>query len=390
MHMAEYQHLEFVGRRGTNSMKWDYMESMFGRDDLLAAWVADMDIESPACVRDTLRAYVDVNVFGYYRASEGYHDAFIAWERDQHGYDVRREWVRHVPGVVPGLYWAVQAYTESGAAVATMPPVYYPFASAVRETGRNLIEVPLLNHEGRYSMDLEGFERAVVEHDVKLLILCSPHNPVGRVWTAGELRALLDICRERGVIVVSDEIHHDLIMPGHEHVVAANVGDYDGILVIMMSASKTFNLAACAQSFAVIADERLRRRFDAFAQGLGLTFGNPFGYLAYEAAYREGLPWLQDVLHLVWDNYQLLVGGLGEELPQAKVTPLEGTYLAWIDLASCLEGRDAESVVKDVCKLAVDFGSWFGGVGHESYVRVNLATSPDTMRKIVQRLSLLR
>ncbi|MBO4365445.1 MAG: pyridoxal phosphate-dependent aminotransferase [Eggerthellaceae bacterium] len=388
--MGEYQHLKFVERTGTNSMKWDWLQQQFGRSDLLAAWVADMDIEAPACVRDALRDLVDFNVFGYYRAPESYYDAFMAWEREQHGYLIQREWIRHIPGVVPGLYWAVSMFTEPGEAVAVMTPVYYPFMNAIKDTGRCMVDIPLVLRDGMYTMDLDGFEKAVTECDVKLFILCSPHNPVGRVWTKEELRGVLDICKQHGVYVVSDEIHHDLIMPGNTHVVSAMVGDYDDVLITLLSASKTFNLAGCMQAFAVIADEALRNRFDAFLKEIRLGYGTPFGYVAYEAAYRGGLPWLQELLQLIWDNYCILTEGLGEALPKATVTPLQGTYLAWVNVGAYLDGCDVEATVIDTCDLALDFGPWFGGEAYGDYVRINLATSPKTVREIVRRLSLMR
>ncbi len=388
--MGEYGQLEFVERRGTDSFKWDGMDIMFGRSDLLAAWVADMDIRVPECVRESLREYVDFGVFGYYRPSDGFHEAFMAWERNRHGIEIDRDWIRHIPGVVPGLYWAVRMLTEPGESVAVMTPVYYPFSDAVLDTGRKLVQVPLTHDGELYRMDLDAFEAAVVEQDVKLFVLCSPHNPVGRVWSAEELRALMEVCRAHGVYVVSDEIHHDLIMPGFKHVSTALVGSYDDILITFLSASKTFNLAACSQAFAVIADEGLRARFDGFAKQERLQFGTPFGYVAYQAAYAGGEAWLDDLLRLVWDNHGLLAAGLREALPEAVVHPLQGTYLAWVDLGSHVEGRDAESLVRDTCKLAVDFGPWFGGDAHGSFIRINLATSPENVREMVRRLALLR
>lgn len=387
--MTDYQLLKFAQRKDTDSMKWDGLDAMFGRSDLLPLWVADMDIESPECVKRALASYVDANVFGYYRPRKGYYDAFMDWEREWHGFDIDREWIRFVPGVVPGLYWSVQAFTEPGDAVATMTPVYYPFANSVKDTGRTLVEVPLVNRGGVYSMDLGAFERAVEEHDVKLFVLCSPHNPVGRVWTEGELRGALDVCKRHGVIVLSDEIHHDLVLSGHEHVVAATLGDYADVLVTFMSASKTFNLAACGQAFAIIESPRLRERFDRFACGLRMNAGHSFSYVAYEAAYRGGRPWLEELLHLISENQQLLVEGLADALPRAVVSPLEGTYLAWVDLGPYVEGRDTQEAVCGTCKLAVDFGSWFGGGELESFIRVNLATHPENVREATRRLSLL-
>lgn len=387
--MGEYKLLKFVERKGTNSMKWDKLESTFGRSDVLPMWVADMDIECPECVKQALARYVDFNVFGYYRPSKGYYEAFMRWEREMHGFEVEPGWIRHIPGVVPGFYWAVQALTQPGDAVAIMTPVYYPFSRSVEETGRRLVDVPLVRRDGRYSMDLDAFERAIGREDVKLFIMCSPHNPVGRVWTEDELRGVMDVCKRHGVYVVSDEIHNDLVLAPRRHVVAATVGDYDDILVTLMSASKTFNLAACSQAFAIIADPALREKFDAFVTRLRMNYGNPFGYIAYQAAYEGGRPWLQELLQLIADNYRLLKDGLAQALPKAEVYPLEGTYLAWVDLGPYVEGRDVKEAVCGTCKLGVDFGSWFGGNDSESFIRLNLATSPENVHESVRRLGLL-
>ena len=386
---GEYPNLEFIDRRGSDSIKWDGLKETFGRDGLLASWVADMDIASPACVREALRSYVDFNAYGYYRMPEGLFDAFAAWQRDRHGFAVEREQVRFIPGVVPGIYWFVQALTEPGDAVAYMPPVYYPFRNAVEDTGRTCVEVPLLRAGTSYAMDAQGLERAIVERDVKLFILCSPHNPAGRVWSVEELRSVLDVCSRHGVYVLSDEIHNDLVLSGNEHVVSANVGDYEKILVTFLSASKTFNMAAMGLAFAVVPDEGIRTRYDAFAKGVRMNWPGSFGCVAYRAAWRHGAPWLADLLHLIEDNYRILADGLAESLPQASIAPLQGTYLAWVDLGPYVKGCDIEEAMCDVCGLAVDYGSWFGGDAYRSFVRFNLATSPENVRETVRRLARL-
>lgn len=389
--MERYNLLTYKDRKGSNSVKWDTLEEKFGRDDLLAAWVADMDIEAPECVKDALREYIDYNVYGYYAVPTSFTESFVQWMREHHGYEVNPLWIRYSPGVVPAIYWIIQMLTEIEDSVAIMSPVYYPFANAIRDTSRTLVDVPLQKDaEGYYRMNLEGFEEVIQRKSVKLFILCSPHNPAGRVWSEEELRDVLDICRKNGVYVIADEIHHDLIMPGKKHVTAATVGDYDSILITLTSASKTFNLAACQNAMAIIPNDALRAKFDAMTRKIKVRNGSSFGYIAYEAAFRGGGEWLEQLNQLIYDNYQILVKGLKQKLPEAVVSPLEGTYLAWVDLSTYLEELDTERTLRDVCNLAVDLGEWFGRNKYENFIRVNLATSPDNIRQIVARLDRIK
>ncbi len=386
-----YDLLEFRERRGTNSLKWDELESQFGRDDLLAAWVADMDIASPECVKEALQEYVSFNTYGYYSVPDSFYLAFCDWMKQYHGYDFDPLWIRYAPGVVPAIYWIIQMMTEIEDSVVIMSPVYYPFANAIRDTSRTLVDVPLIQEDGgHYRMDVERFEATVLKKNVKLFILCSPHNPVGRVWTEEELRAVLDICRRNGVYVIADEIHHDLIMPGHHQVTAATLGDYDSILFTLTSASKTFNLASCQNAMVIIPNDALRSKFDAFVRSAHIQNGTSFSYIAYEAAFRKGRAWLDQLIQLVYDNYQLLREELKRRLPEAIISPLEGTYLTWVDLSSYMKDRETERVMRDTCQLALDLGEWFGMHRYEKFVRINLATSPENVREITVRLERIK
>ncbi len=389
--MEKYNLLEFKERRGTDCLKWDTLESQFGRDDLLAAWVADMDVASPECVKKALKEYVDFNTYGYYAVPDSFYQAFTEWLEKYHGYTVNPQWIRYAPGVVPALYWIVQMMTKLEESVAIMSPVYYPFANAIRDTSRTLVDVPLIHDEdGNYRMDVENFEATVLKKNVKLFILCSPHNPVGRVWTEEELRAVLDICRKNGVYVIADEIHHDLIMPGHRQVTAATLGDYDSILFTLTSASKTFNLAGCQNAMVIIPNDALRAKFDAFVRSAHIQSGTSFSYIAYRAAFREGREWLDQLIQLVYDNYLLLKNELAKRLPEAVISPLQGTYLTWVDLSAYLTEHETERVMRDTCQLALDLGEWFGRHQYEKFVRINLATSPENIREIAARLERIK
>lgn len=373
-------------RKHTDSAKWDGCAEKFGEEGLLPLWIADMDFAAPACVREALREYVDFGVFGYYEAPKAYQDAFIRWEKERHGYEVQPAWMRFAPGVVPAFNWMLQVLTEERDTVIVMPPVYYPFYDAVRNNGRTLVESPLVRGESGYAMDLEDFERKIIENDARLFIFCSPHNPVGRVWTKEELRQVLDICRRHHVYVLADEIHQDLTMKGVRQIAAATVGEYDEILVTLTSATKTFNMAACQNSILIIPDEGLRARYDEHLVRLRIKGGNAFGYIAVQSAYENGSAWLDELLEVVEGNYRLMRELLEQNLPEVWIPKLEGTYLMWIDLGSYIRPEEMEAVIQKECRLAVDYGAWFGGSEYAGFIRVNLATKEENIRQAAEAI----
>lgn len=373
-------------RRHTDSKKWDACREQFGEEELLPLWVADMDFEAPACVREALRKYVDFGVFGYYHPSEEYGEAFVRWEAARHGYQVEKEWLRFSPGVVPAVNWLVQILTKEEDHVLIMPPVYYPFKDSLINNHRQVTESPLIRRENSYAIDYEDFERKIEEEDVKLFILCSPHNPVGRVWKKEEIRRVMDICKKHGVYVISDEIHQDLVMKGHSHIPTATAGDYDEILVTLTAATKTFNLAACQNSIVILPDPGLRERYDAYTDRIRIKGGNSFGYVAVQSAYEGGAEWLAEALEIIESNYNCLKQMLEEALPKVWVAQMEGTYLMWIDLGAYLRPEEMEQVIQEKCGLAVDYGSWFGKGENETFIRVNLATKQENVRLTGERI----
>lgn len=370
----------YVDRKGTHCEKWDGLGERFGREDLLALWVADMDFRVPQCVLEAEKDYLDTGVFGYYHPSEGYYQAFMDWEQERHGYSVQREWLRFSPGVVPAINWLIQIFTEPQDRVLVLTPVYYPFLHAVRDNDRTLVACQLVHQDGQYTVDLAAFEAAIAENQVRLFIMSSPHNPVSRVWRREELAAMLDICKKHGVLVLSDEIHQDLTFDGHKHIPSATAGDYSHMVITLTAASKTFNLAGCQNAFVVLPDAKLRKAYDAFTKRIHIREGNPFGYIAVEAAYRGGKAWLQQVQEIIWNNYGYLREQLAIHLPKACVTPLEGTYLMWVDFAAYLQPEEMERFFEETCGIAVDYGAWFEGDG-QSHIRINLATSRENVEK---------
>ena len=373
-------------RKNTNSMKWDNCGEKFGNEDLLPLWVADMDFEVPECVKDAIKEYADFGVFGYYNTPHAYGDAFIRWEETYHNYQVKREWMRFAPGVVPAVNWLMHILTREQEGVIIMPPVYYPFRDAILNNNRQLVESPLVRTENGYVMDYKDFEQKITEHDVRLFILCSPHNPVGRVWTSEEIQKALDICKKHHVYVISDEIHQDIIMKGHEHVVAATTGTYDDILVTLTAATKTFNLAACQNSILIIPNQGLRDMYDQYLKRLRINGGNAFGYIAVQSAYEKGRDWLEQVLDIIEANYRYMRNALLEALADVWISELEGTYLMWIDLGRYIKPEDMKHVIQDKCGLAVDYGSWFGEGGYDGFIRVNLATRKENIELAAQNI----
>ena len=378
--------VKYVDRKHTNCEKWDGLIDMYGQNDLLAMWVADMDFQVPDCVISALQSYVTQGAFGYYRTPDSYYEAFINWEKTQHGFEVQKEWIRFSPGVVSAFYWIVQFMTNPGDAIIVTTPVYYPFMNAVKDNGRKLITSDLVNIDGTYSIDFVDFEKKIIENNVKLFILCSPHNPVGRVWTHEELKTLFDICRKHNVFVISDEIHHDLVFGEREHIPSLTVGDYDDMMIMLTAPSKTFNLAACQNSVIVIPDEQLREKWDAFTENLRVTNGNAFGYIAAEAAYTDGHAWYEEMKEIVYGNYQYMTETFAEELPEVIVSPLEGTYLAWIDMRHYVKPAEVTQFMQETCGLAFDYGDWFGGDAFAGFIRMNLATSRENVEMAVQRI----
>jgi len=383
------EQLEFVDRRGTNCAKWDGLEGQYGVKDLHAMWVADMDIRAPRCVLDALHQYVSQGAFGYYCVPDSYYEAFIRWEKKHHGLNVDREWLRFSPGVVAGFNWCVQMLTRPQDSVIVTTPVYYPFLYAINDNGRRLISSDLINDGGVYSIDFDDFEKKITENEVKLFILCSPHNPVGRVWKREELARLFEICRRHNVRIVSDEIHQDIVFGDHQNVPALSIGDYDDILISLTAPSKTFNLAGAQNSFVIIPGAELRGRWDEFTRGLRVN-GNAFGYIAAEAAYTGGEEWYRAVLQQIEENYGYLCRRIAEDLPGAVVSPLEGTYLAWIDLRAYVAAADADKIIVEKCRLAPDFGDWFGGERFAGFARFNLATSPENMKTCMDLLARIK
>ncbi|MFQ5464311.1 MAG: MalY/PatB family protein [Thermodesulfobacteriota bacterium] len=373
---------EIIDRAGTGSAKW----AGHAERGVTAMTVADMDLRAPREVIDAVIERARHGIFGYTEVPGSYYAALSAWCSERFSWPIKKEWVLITPGVIPALYLAVQAYTERGDHVVLQPPVYYPFMHAVTDNERKILFNPLKLADGRYRMDLEGLAEKADER-TKLLILSSPHNPVGRVWDEGELRTLVELCIERGITIVSDEIHFDLVMPGHRHTPTASLSDEAArVTVTCTSPSKTFNTAELQVGNVIISEPGLRERFEDVLVRAGLGRPNVLGAVACEAAYSRCGPWAGELVEYIHGNYSLMRGRLAEKLPGVWVAPLEGTYLGWLDLRGFGLGEtEMEELLINKARVALTPGSIFGP-GGEGFFRMNLAYPRPVVAGAVDRI----
>jgi cysteine-S-conjugate beta-lyase len=381
-----YDFDRIIERRGTSSLKWDYDQKLCGVAGVLPLWVADMDFAAPPQIVEALRERVAHGVFGYTLEPESYFDAARKWFLDRHGWSVPRDWMRTTPGVIPGLSAAILALTEPGDGIVIQPPVYYPFALRIRANKRRIVENPLRLNGERWEMDFASLQR-VMDRGTRMLVLCSPHNPVCRVWKESELRQLAEICAGRGVVIVSDEIHCDLVMEGFRHVPIASVSeDAARSTVTLVSATKSFNLAGLGGALAIIASPRLRERFDEQQKAIFVSLGNAPAIAAMEAAWRGGGEWLDQVLRYVAGNYACLTAFLAARLPRVRAFPLEGTYLAWLDMRGLgLSDTELKERLLQGAGVWLDEGPMFGR-GGEGFQRLNLACPRGILTEALGRM----
>ncbi|MCD8369215.1 MAG: pyridoxal phosphate-dependent aminotransferase [Clostridiales bacterium] len=388
MNKQEFLQKYLVERHGTSSMKWDGLKEKFGEADLLGMWVADMEFSTCDAITEALMERVRHGVYGYTVVPDSYYEAFSNWMETRHQFPIQKEWVRFSQGCVTGIAWSIAAFTKPGDACMILTPVYYPFHNVVTNNDRKLVKVPMNYEDGYFTLNYEAIEKAIVEQNVKMYIQCSPENPAGRVWTEEELDRLLAICEKHHVLVVSDEIHQDLVLGDKPFVPAAVVsgGKYRDIVITLNSATKVFNLATLLHSHVIITNEKLRKVYDRFASGMNRTEVSVMGMIATETGYRYGGEWLDALLEVLRDNYQYLKTALAEKLPKATVCCLEATYLPMIDLRAYVEPEHIVDVVQGKCRLGVDYGEWFGDE-YKGFIRMNLATDPANVHTAVERLA---
>lgn len=376
-----------INRFGTHSVKWDMMEPMYGvpAQDGIAMWVADMDFRPPECVQRAVEAMAAHGIYGYFGDDRAYLDAIRWWMANRHGWAVEPGWIFTTHGLVNGTALCVDAFTMPGDGVVLMTPVYHAFARVIKAAGRQVVECRLATEGGRYVPDFAAWDAQMTGAE-RMLILCSPHNPGGRVWTAEELRGVADFCKRHDLVLVSDEIHHDLVMPGHRHQVMAKAApDILDRLVMMTATTKTFNIAGTHSGNVIIPDEKLRRQFAARMAALGIS-PNSFGVMMATAAYSpEGAAWVDRLMAYIDGNRQVFDAGINA-IPGLKSMALEATYLAWVDFAGTgMDMAEVDRRVAGQARIAANKGETFGA-GGESFLRFNLATPRARVAEAVARM----
>jgi cysteine-S-conjugate beta-lyase len=376
-----------INRYHTASIKWDGVEAFFGEKDVLPMWVADMDFMSPKPVLDAIRQRADHGILGYTKQPDSYFDAVIRWMESRHGWRIRKEWIYFSPGVVPSLNFIVQAFTNPEDKVMIQPPVYYPFKDAIINNGRTVIHNPLCFENDRYGMDFDDLRRKLDNEAVKLLILCNPHNPVGRVWTREELAELGNICADHKVIVVSDDIHADIVFEGHSYTPLAAISEnLAANTIVCTAASKTFNIAGLQTSNLIIPNPALGDIYGAYMNKLHLLRPNLFGMLATESAYMHGDEWLAQVLDYLQKNLDFMTDYIGANIKGIKVLRPEGTYLVWLDCRALgLNPPQLDELMLKKAKVALDGGTMFAP-GGEGFTRMNIACPRSTLEEGLRRI----
>jgi cystathionine beta-lyase len=375
-----------VDRRNSDSTKWGDADRLFGAEGVLPMWVADMDFISPPQILDALRKRVEHGVFGYPSPRTYAYDVLAEWLTKRQGWQVKPSWLVSTPGVVTALSLAVQTFTQPGDKIIVQPPVYPPFFSCIADNGRLLVENPLLYVDGGYQMDFDDLARKA--RGAKMLILCSPHNPVGRVWTRAELVTLAKICVDNDLLILADEIHGDLIYEGHRHTPLASLdASIQNNTITCIAASKTFNTAGLYTSTVIIPEATLCKQFTKAVQTLGIAKSNIFGIAAFEAAYKYGGPWLDQLLIYLQDNATYLTKFIAQEIPALTVSNPEGTYLTWLDCRSLgLNSEDLANFFAQKAKVGLNNGVTFGEQG-AGFMRLNFGCPRPILTEGLNRIA---
>ena len=381
----DYNFDEVVCRKHTDALKLEALAPRWGRTDLLPMWVADMDFKTPPFIVEVMKKRMECEVFGYTAKPESWYEAIISWQARRHQWTITKEMISFVPGVVPALAMAVQAFTERGEKVMIQQPVYNPFAQVGRNNHRELVNCPLDLKDGQYHINFEVFEEKI--KGCKLFLFCHPHNPGGRVWTREELQKVAAICAQNNVIIVADEIHADLTLPPYQHIPFATVSEEAAQnSVVFASPSKAFNMAGLATSYAVIANPTLRRRFESYVEGNELAAGNVFAFNTVVAAYNKGEEWLQQMLNYVQGNVDEVIHYIEKYIPQLKVIVPQASYLVFIDFSALqLSQKEIVALCTDKAHLALNDGAIYGEEG-KGYMRINLACPRSVVKQALIQL----
>lgn len=382
--MSTFDFDTVINRRGTSSYKWDIVKE----EDVIPLWVADMDFKAAPAILEALKKRVEHGVFGYTLVPDSYYEAIINWFARRHNWQIDRSWIIYTTGVVPAVSCAIKALTLPGEKVLIQTPDYNCFFSSIKNNGCEVAENELVRRGDSYEVDFEDFERQCADEKTTVFLLCNPHNPAGRVWTKEELERMNDICLTHGVRVISDEIHCELVMPGHRFTPFAAISDAcRDNSVVLNSPTKAFNIAGLQIANIICADPAMRRRIDRAVNINEVCDVNPFGVVALQAAYNESEEWLDSLNHYIWGNYLALKEFIAKELPRLEVTRLEGTYLAWVDIkATGLTSDEAYEKLMKEGRVYVNSGTMYGRRAGEGYLRINLACPRTTLLEGMKRM----
>lgn len=384
--MKEYNFDKIVNRKGSNCIKWDQLKQTYGDDDLIPLWIADMDYEVAPEIVEAIKQRIEHQIYGYTFIPDSYYNAAINWFQKRFQWTVKKEWFEFAPGVVPGINIIIGAYTKPGDDVIIQTPVYHPFAKLIKDNGCSVIENPLKRNGNRYEMDFENLEKVITPR-TRLMILCSPHNPVGRVWTKEELKKLGEICIKHNILIVSDEIHADIVYKPNTHTVFSSINEeFAQNSIVCTAPNKTFNIAGFKTANIIIPNEKLRKEYQIQADKLCIQGGSVPGDIAQEAAYSKGESWYQELMKYLDKNLEFSIDFFEKRIPKIKVIPPEGTYLLWLD---CEELNMNENQLNNFfikeCKILLNEGIIFGKES-KLFQRMNIATSKKVLQEALERI----
>jgi cysteine-S-conjugate beta-lyase len=384
--MKKYNFDEIIDREGTNSIKYDAREKNFHSKDVLPLWVADTDFKTPDFIVNAIKKRAEHEIFGYSFKPDSYFESIKGWMKRRHKWDIKKEWISFSPGVVAGLTLAIEAFSEPGEEVIVQPPVYYPFFDCIKNTRRKLVENPLKPDKGRYSFDLDDLKSKITKN-TKIIILCNPQNPGGMVRKQEELEDIARICLDNDIMIISDEIHSDLVFQGHRHIPLASISDKVAEKsVVLMAPSKTFNVAGLSTSVVIIPDKTNLNRYNHKLDTGHLGMGNIFGTVALEAAYTYGDEWLDQQLVYLWENYIFLEKFIEKHLPLVDIMKPEATYLIWLDFRKYgMNDKELFSFIINKAKVALNDGGRFG-TGGNGCMRLNIGCPRSFLAMALNRL----
>ena len=383
----KYNFDEVVNRQGTNSVKWDNLKEVYGRDDILPMWIADMDFKAPDEVLEALKVKLDHGVFGYNIKSDSLYNSIINWVKNRYNWDIKKEWISFTPGVVAALNIAVKEFVKEGQKVVIQPPVYPPFFRVLENNNVEANLNPLIHNGDKFVMDYNSLEKSL-DNKTKAIILCNPHNPVGRVWTKEELSKLGEICLKNNMIIVSDEIHGDLTYKDHRSTPMASISEeFAENTITFMAPSKSFNIAGLATSVAIIPNDKLRKTFEEGIERLEVGRVTTFGSTALAAAYTHGEAWLDQVMEYIEDNADFAIEYINKNMPKIKVEKPEGTYLLWLDFKSFNKtSEEIQNALVNIGKVALNDGSAYGAEG-SGFFRINIACARSILEDGLERIN---